>query len=460
VETIGEIQTARLCLSRAVPAFDIDSKAPAELTWKELHERRRNVEDAMRGLLDYAKDQKRTTLNEEENIAWKFVGEISRGVGKEFDHRSTHGVKGPRKGPNPDPEWCRLEGGGSRSGGIVIGREEKTGKEIRGLRPSDSFARAIRSDDRSDALSANDFFRAALLGARNESEKRGLMESSAPGGGFLLSELLSATVIDLMRANTVAIAAGALTVPMETQALAFARVDSDPVPTWGAESGLIGESAPTFGRITMVAKRLACVVKASRELIEDVSNVGQTVTDSLSKAMGLELDRVVHLGNGVLEPLGIKNLSGVNLVDLGGNGVALSGYDNILDAIYELDNDNVPPVPRTAVMAPRTLRDMRKMKDVDGQPLVMPDGVSQLQRLTSTSIPITDTQGSASNASRIYVGHYPHVLIGMRTQIEITALRELYAGTGEVGFLAWMRADLAYAHDNSFCVIKGVLPAS
>lgn len=43
-------------------------------------------------------------------------------------------------------------------------------------------------------------------------------------------------------------------------------------------------------------------------------------------------------------------------------------------------------------------------------------------------------------------------LIGTRTELNIRLLQERYAESGEVGIYAWLRADVAFLHDASFCI--------
>jgi predicted phage gp36 major capsid-like protein len=79
--------------------------------------------------------------------------------------------------------------------------------------------------------------------------------------------------------------------------------------------------------------------------------------------------------------------------------------------------------------------------------------------LSSTAVPIDDAQGSSNNATRVYLGYWPHLLIGIRTELMITILRERYADFGQFALLAWLRADVNAEHDQSFCDVAGILPS-
>ena len=51
-------------------------------------------------------------------------------------------------------------------------------------------------------------------------------------GGILLDSAVSARVIDLARAKTRVIEAGAMTLPMDAREITIARVESEPSPAW------------------------------------------------------------------------------------------------------------------------------------------------------------------------------------------------------------------------------------
>ena len=86
-----------------------------------------------------------------------------------------------------------------------------------------------------------------------------------------------------------------------------------------------------------------------------------------------------------------------------------------------------------------------------------PPLLESLPMYSTTSTPITQTQGSSNVASSIIVGDYTQLLFGIRTDLRIQLLRELYAATGQYAFLCHLRADVAVEHPQSFCKIIGVL---
>ena len=89
-------------------------------------------------------------------------------------------------------------------------------------------------------------------------------------------------------------------------------------------------------------------------------------------------------------PTGLSNASNVNSILMGTNGAA--------------------------IYAPRTWATLQKFKDGDQNPLTVPSIVAALQKLVTNQIPINQTQGTASDASSIYIGAFLNMMIGYTYQ--------------------------------------------
>lgn len=333
------------------------------------------------------------------------------------------------------------------------GWTDARGAPVRVLERNERFAQS-----RTAGMSFGDHVRALAIGPRNDAERRALAEGTGSEGGFTVPTPLAGEFIDRLRAKSVAIRAGARTVPMTSSSLAIARLDTDPAVTWRLENSLIDDSDPAFSRVLLEAKGVAGIVKVSRELLADSVNVSEMVTNAFAQAMALELDRVAMWGDGLDDgPVGITGTTGINEVSMGTNGAALASYDKLIDAVYQMQLDNSED-PTAMVMHPRTAAELAKLKDGMENPLVAPEMIARIPRLTSTAASIAETQGTATNASSIVFGDFRNLFIGVRDEMTITVLRERYADYGQIGFLVWMRADVQLAHKASFCRLKGIIP--
>lgn len=315
------------------------------------------------------------------------------------------------------------------------------------------------SERRHTGPSVGDLIRAKIAGPRNEAEERALSEGTDSAGGFTVPTPLANDFIDLMRSQTRAIQAGAMTVPMDSATLAIARLESDPTVAWRAENASIAEGDPTFGRTLFEAKTIAGKVTLSRELADDSINVGRMIQTALAGAMAVELDRAAIYGDGQNNaPTGVWHTSGINSVSMGTNGAALANYDKLLDAVFELKNDNAAD-PTAMIANPRTEIALAKLKDADSNPLRVPELVSRIPLLSTTSAPVDETEGTADTASSIVFGDFTQLMIGMRQQLEIRVYDHTMTTNGQLTVLAWMRADAQLAQPKSFCKLTGIIPA-
>ncbi|MBA3483493.1 MAG: phage major capsid protein [Pirellulales bacterium] len=319
------------------------------------------------------------------------------------------------------------------------------------------------SNDRFDVedylgLDSGDVLRALVCGASSPTERRALSEGLDTAGGYTVPAVLSAQLIDLMAIQARVMQAGAALIPLDSDRNSFAKQTADPTPSWRGENQLIAESDPTFTQVTFAPKTLAVMVRVSQELLDDSVNIGAALQKSLARAMALEVDRVALLGTGAAnEPLGVLNLAGINSVSMGANGAAVTDYTDILDAILAMQEDNAGE-PTAAIMAPRTIRAYNGLVDTTGQPMMRPKSIENLPFLETTQMSITQTQGSASNASSVVLGNFSELVIGMRNQLRIEVLKERYREYYQVAFLAAMRVDVQAWHDESFAKIVGIIP--
>ena len=336
------------------------------------------------------------------------------------------------------------------------GWRDREGKPVRVLTRDDTFAE--RSTRANAVCGFGDLIRAKITGPRNEEEKRALSEGTDSAGGYTVPTPLAQQFIDRMREKSVSIRAGALTVPMESETLAIARLLTDPTVAWRAENASIAEGDPTFDRVTFTAKTLAGGIKVSRELAEDSINVGAMIENAFAQAMATKLDFAAIYGDGSSNsPTGVKETSGINSVSMATNGAALTNYDKLIDAVYEMQLDNAED-PTAMIMHPRTNAALAKLKDANDNPLTVPEMIARIPRLTTTAASIAESEGTAVNASSIVFGDFRHLMIGMRHNIEVRVFDQTFADTGQLYVVAWMRADVQLSQAKAFCELTGIIP--
>ena len=175
---------------------------------------------------------------------------------------------------------------GTTEGGMIYGRNLRSGDEVRTLARNEAVA-----DQPYSGPGLGAYVRGIATGRWNGADElRDLAESSTPGS-FLVPTPLANYAIDLVRNQARVIEAGAYTVPMESNTLKIARLTSDVTAGWKAENAALSFSDANFDAVTFNAQMLMAGSKLSIEVVEDAINVDAIVTNSITKALALELER-------------------------------------------------------------------------------------------------------------------------------------------------------------------------
>jgi HK97 family phage major capsid protein len=343
------------------------------------------------------------------------------------------------------------------------GWKNSSGQPMKVLRNADDIrghyaAQVRQTHGGAQPIALDDFVRGVAGMNTTQEVKAALSVGTDSAGGFALPSVVMPTIMEALFPASSLLSAGAGIVPLDFGAKSFTTVAVDSIPkaSWRLEAGNVAQSEPTFRAVRSVPKSLAFMFKVSRELLADAPNLSQALTQAIAQAFAVELDRTGLRGSGVApEPLGILNTDGVTSVANGANGAALAGYGNFFTAIQSILNANAPQ-PTAAIMSPRSLVKLGGLVDTTGQPLLKPSMIEKLNLLSTTAIPDTLTVGTSTDCSEIYVGDFSRVNFMMREQVSIQLVNELYAATGEVGFVCHVRADVAIGYPKALAVISGV----
>lgn len=421
-----------------------------KMAWGDLGKLAADAGRASRDVLDQSTDETRSVT---ENAVDAFL-DLMEAIGAEKDERSANGDKSPRSRAETAKQMANrpiLPAIESRNGG----EDTETADVCPSLAPEQRFSTWARAQSHTDnelrGLSLGAYLRSMVLGGKTDAERRALSEGSDSAGGYTVPNVLSATLIDLARAQSVVIRAGAQTVPLTSDNLNYAKLLTDPVPAWRLEAGNVAESDPTFGLVPLVPRSLAVQVKVSAELMEDSINLATALPNALAASMSVELDRVALLGTGTApEPRGIANTSGIGTF---AQDALSAGYGNLSKARTAILTAN--QAPTAYIMHPRDEGEFVDLVDSNGNPLVMPSRIAEIPMLTTTSIPIDG--GAGSDESTIIAGDFARLMVGIRSDIRVEVLKtSSYASNLQYTLLAHMRADVAVTHPGAFFTLTGV----
>lgn len=435
--------SVREAVSKAAKAAGVSGLrpdfAPESASWRELHDERKAAHKVLRQLTD----------NDAPEDVYKAVDQHCEWISDEINDRDAAGTKEPLK-----HDRRPIAPDGVDSGGMDGRRSDVEYGLTREQRFADHPEVRAQHEPEYAGLGLGRYLRAMVRGAKSDVEKRALSEGTDSAGGYTVPTILSSELIDLLRARNVATRAGARTIPITSDAHHFAKIATEPTPSWKAENAQQGDDDLTFERVAFNPQTLIVLVRASRELIEDSANIETELPRVLAAGMANELDRVVFLGSGSgSEPEGLDNITDVQTIDQGES--ALSDYTPFTQARRMLLDENVNSVGPW-VMAPAIEETVANLTDTTNQPLQHPRVLDPFTILTTSKLPTDLGASSPGNSGYIYVGDWPMLAIGIRNEIRVEVLRERYADSYQFGFLAAMRADVAAIHPKAFLRIEDV----
>lgn len=270
-------------------------------------------------------------------------------------------------------------------------------------------------------------------------------------GGYLVPEEFRATLIRLV--ETYGDARKVATVlPMGKDELRIPKLVSGVTVYWVNEGANITPSTPTFGRVNLVAKKLAALVPVTSELLEDSSiSIANLLANLFAEAMAEEEDRVAFTGStSGGDPFdGVLYASGVNQVIM-----AETSFDAI-NADYLLDLTSAVPsaaAKRGTFVLHRTVFDkVRKLKDSNGDYIWQKPSAAAPGTIWGYPYIVTDVMpgmaDSGPNKPFVFFGDLRQIYIGDRRKMSI-------AQSSHVGFTQ----DLIYLKATERVAMSVALP--
>ena len=212
--------------------------------------------------------------------------------------------------------------------------------------------------------------------------------------------------------------------------------------SWVDEEGTINESDDAFSQVSIGAYKLGTLIKVSEELLNDsVFNLESYISKEFARRIGNKEEDAFFNGDGVGKPIGIFNATGGAEVGVTAASSTAITADELIDLFYSLK----APYRKNAVWVfnDATIKAIRKLKDNNGnylwQPALTantPDTILGRPVFTSSYVPTI-----AAGAKTIAFGDFSYYWVADRQSRSFKRLNELYAATGQVGFVATQRVD-------------------
>ena len=260
-------------------------------------------------------------------------------------------------------------------------------------------------------------------------------------GGYLVPDEFEKTLVDALEeenifrrlAKVITTASGDRKIPV---------VASKGTASWIDEEGAIPESDDSFGQVSIGAYKLGTMIKVSEELLNDsVFQLEPYISREFARRIGNKEEEAFFIGDGSGKPTGILAATGGAQLGVTTAGATAITLDEVLDLFYSL---KAPYRNKSVfIMNDSTVKAIRKLKDGQGQYLWQPsiqagtpDTILNRPLYTSSYVPAIE-----AGAKTIAFGDFSYYWVADRQGRVFKRLNELFAVTGQVGFVATQRVD-------------------
>ena len=300
--------------------------------------------------------------------------------------------------------------------------EEKTG------RASDSYKSAFWAQARS-------------RNGMTYEVRNALQEGTDSEGGYLVPDEFEHTLIQALNESNI-IRSRARVITTSNGLHKIPVVASHGNAAWMEEEDAYTESDEAFTQVNLDAHKVGTLIKVSEELLQDSAfDLESYIRSEFSRRIGDKEEDAFLNGNGTHKPTGILNATGGAQVGVTTASATAITADEIIDLFYSLK----APYRKNAVwiLNDATVKAIRKLKNGTGDYLWQP-AIKDGEVPTILGRPYFTSQYAPTieaAAKVIAFGDFSYYWIGDRQGISFKRLNELYAGNGQVGFLASKRLD-------------------
>ena len=285
------------------------------------------------------------------------------------------------------------------------------------------------------------FWDAMRLNTSPVEVRNALSEGVDSEGGYLVPDEFERTLVqsladqNIMRtlAKVIQTTSGDRKIPV---------VSTHGTATWLDEGKPYSESDEAFTQISLSAFKLGTFLKISEELLNDAAfNVEQYLASEFARRIGAAEEEAFLVGDGKGKPTGIFNPTGGAETGVTSAKPTDISADELIDLHYSL---RAPYRARAVwLMNDATVKTVRKLKDGNGQYLWQPALTAGtpdmiLGRPVYTSVFVPELKAGARTVAFGDLGFY---WIADRQGRSFKRLNELFATTGQIGFLASQRLD-------------------
>jgi len=287
-------------------------------------------------------------------------------------------------------------------------------------------------------------------------EKRDYNVGTNADGGFTVQTSVG-DIVEFLRPNTVAEAAGATILTGLSGNLDLPRHSTSVTPDYKAETGALDEVTGAMEAIQLRPRRVGAFSIYSQQLLAQSSAaIDQFIANDLAASIATEIDKMAFNGSGSSnEPTGILNVSGIGDVAGGTNG-AVPSFANIVELESDVAGANALRGSLAYVTTPGIVGALKTATVDSGSGRFVIEGMmaNGYNVLQTTNIPSALTKGTSSDCHAVIFGNFEDLILAYWSGVSLTVDNFTNAVNGQIRVIAQQWMDVGVRHAGSFAAMK------
>jgi HK97 family phage major capsid protein/HK97 family phage prohead protease len=287
-------------------------------------------------------------------------------------------------------------------------------------------------------------------------------------GGVTVPVVLG-SIIDLLYAKMVLRGLGAQFLTGLTGNVDFPRMATGSSGLHKAENAALGESSPTFGKVTLRPNRFGTFIEISKQLLlQSNESVEALVRNDIATALALGMEAGALTGTGANDqPLGLLTYdggftSGISEV-IGGTDGAAPSWAKVVELETAIANANADIGSLAYLTNPKVRGKMKTTPKVASTDSIMlwennSSPINGYRAEVTTQVPSNLDKGSATGVcSAMVFGNWSELIVGMWGGLDIQANPYARDTEGLVRITAAAFYDTAVRRPQSFAALRDIL---
>lgn len=287
----------------------------------------------------------------------------------------------------------------------------------------------------------------------------GAVKQTSTAGGNLVPTSFYDYLVQALIFNAAILRTGATVLNTDSgEALQIPKVTAHPTATLVAEEGVIPESDPAFGQVTLNAYKLGNLLSVSRELIADS---GVDLLGYLSQISGQQLGNA--FGTYAVTGTGSNQPTGLNTAVTQSQAVASgsAGFftaDDVINLLYKVGPQYRNNPSAAWFLSDGALATIRKFKNTTQgyiwQPAYVAGQPDVLLAKPVIEDPNVDAPTAATAKKPIYFGDWSRFYVRMVGPMRFERSDDFYFNQDTVAFRAILRADCNLTDTNALAYLQ------